>query len=160
MFIYITWNKGRTTLTHALEGPHGVLVLIYHFKKYLKPLFFFFFKGTLNLRFGELENLKIRFLMSRTGHDLCALVHTFNENLTDFSKPHYCPIECGFKVFDKRKRLCENYVHIKVPILKECHSVDSIKRTVHLTFQKYWLLRVHAVYWKLSRQIFFSYCLY
>ena len=23
MFIYITWNKGRTSLTHALEGPHS-----------------------------------------------------------------------------------------------------------------------------------------
>ena len=22
VFIYITWNKGRTSLTHALEGPH------------------------------------------------------------------------------------------------------------------------------------------
>ena len=56
----------------AKEPFNGVLVLIHHFKKYLKPRFFYF-KGILQhfkfeiWRIGELENWRIRFLMSRTG---------------------------------------------------------------------------------------------
>ena len=42
---------------------------IYYFKKYFKPRFLILkaFCSTLNSRFGDLENWRIRFLMSRTG---------------------------------------------------------------------------------------------